>query len=185
MKRSTAKIDESITSLFFVKDSILYWGQDRNYNATKGSVAGCVNGQGRLQTIIKSRHYQNHRILFYIYHGYLPKFVDHIDGNPLNNSIENLRAASRAQNNHNAKLRKDNRLGIKGVSWDRSVNKYRARVRYKGRSHLAGLFKCKECARSAVERLRLNLHKEFSNDGCYATEEAAAKCCKVRHGVKE
>ena len=33
----------------------------------------------------------SHRMVYYLHHGEIPKYVDHIDGDPLNNSISNLR----------------------------------------------------------------------------------------------
>lgn len=45
-------------------------------------------------------------------------FIDHIDGNKLNNSKDNLRIASVSQNNMNVKIRKDNTTGYKNISID-------------------------------------------------------------------
>ena len=70
-----------------------------------------------------------HRAIFFNYHGWWPDEVDHIDGNRYNNDINNLRAATRKQNTQNAKLRKDNVVGIKGISWHKASKKWRIQVR--------------------------------------------------------
>jgi len=57
-----------------------------------------------------------HRIVFAMAANEWPAEVDHIDGDHLNNSPDNLRAACRSQNTRNAATRKDNRSGFKGVS---------------------------------------------------------------------
>jgi len=41
--------------------------------------------------------------------------VDHIDGNKINNSVKNLRWATREENAHNTKMWSSNKSGIKGV----------------------------------------------------------------------
>jgi hypothetical protein len=52
-----------------------------------------------------------------MYHyGKLPKLLDHIDRNRLNNKIENLRPASYTLNALNRNLAKNNKSGVKGVS---------------------------------------------------------------------
>jgi hypothetical protein len=45
--------------------------------------------------------------------------VDHINGSRGDNRIENLRKATRSQTQWNAKTRKDNSSGFKGVSWNK------------------------------------------------------------------
>lgn len=54
--------------------------------------------------------------------------VDHENRNALDNRKENLRDASRAENNQNHKLRKDSTSGISGVNWDKKSAKWRVRI---------------------------------------------------------
>lgn len=64
----------------------------------------------------------------YVY-GYFPDtLIDHIDGNPSNNKLENLRDASNIENCQNKHLQKNNTSGYRGVSYVKSVDKWRAGV---------------------------------------------------------
>lgn len=70
----------------------------------KGKVAGHVNLTGYLRIKILRREYQAHRLAWFYVHGVWPKeFLDHRDGNRLNNAIANLREANAFQNARNAK----------------------------------------------------------------------------------
>ena len=44
------------------------------------------------------------------------KFIDHIDGNKLNNKLSNLRTVARELNARNCKLREDSSSGVAGVN---------------------------------------------------------------------
>jgi hypothetical protein len=70
-----------------------------------------------------------------MHYGYIPSIIDHIDGNPLNNNIKNLRPATEMQNHHNMGISKRNKSGIKGVCWDKSKNKWFARCNFDYKSH--------------------------------------------------
>jgi hypothetical protein len=52
------------------------------------------------------------------------EFVDHINGNPLDNRRSNLRIVTRSQNIANSKVRKDSTSGYKGISWNKSLKKW-------------------------------------------------------------
>ncbi len=66
--------------------------------------------------------------------------VDHIDGNRLNNKLSNLRYATISENSQNAKLSLRNKSGIKGVIFNKVVNKWHARIMIDGISIHLGLF---------------------------------------------
>ncbi len=57
------------------------------------------------------------------------KFVDHIDGNPMNNRLENLRICDKQQNcRHRTILQSNNSSGYQGVVWHKIQCKWNARI---------------------------------------------------------
>lgn len=72
--------------------------------------------------------------------------TDHINRNGLDNRKENLRIATRSENNRNASLRKDNTSGIKGVSFNRNTKKWEVQKKINGRNYHFGSFSEKEIA---------------------------------------
>lgn len=46
----------------------------------------------------KTYNVKGHQFIFYMKHGYIPKLIDHIDENKLNNKISNLRPSDKSLN---------------------------------------------------------------------------------------
>lgn len=71
------------------------------------------------------KHYASGRIIWILMNGSIDESsaVDHIDGNALNNRIDNLRLASMQQNATNSKIKNNNKSGQTGVSFH-TVNGY-------------------------------------------------------------
>lgn len=90
--------------------------------STPGIEAGCV-GLRYFMIGINKKVYRRHQIVFIMHHGYLPKVVDHIDGNSFNDNIENLRDVSQKINCLNRKIDKRNKSGYRGVSIRSDKNK--------------------------------------------------------------
>lgn len=109
----------------------------------------------------------------FLHHLVLPKkpgfTVDHIDGNKLNNTRENLRYATRAQNGTNGKPRK--RPGSPdapvGVTFDKSQGKWRVRVKVDGKTKHVGWFADVNAATFAARNAHLAVNGEFS---CYGRQ---------------
>jgi len=59
-----------------------------------------------------------------MHYGYCPDVIDHIDGDSLNNKIDNMRDGSKGANARNQKLSDSNTSGVTGVSWDGKRNKW-------------------------------------------------------------
>lgn len=131
-----------------------------------GKQAGSMRPDGYVQIFINRSKFFAHRLAFLLMAGEMPRgFIDHIDGDHSNNVWSNLRLATSDQNNSNIKTRCDNTSGIKGVSWHKARQKWRASIGFgKKRVHL-GLFDTIEEAAECYKGAALEFHKEFSNDG--------------------
>lgn len=87
--------------------------------------------------------------------------VDHRDGDGLNNRRGNLREATQAQNCRNARLRKDNRTGVKGVSNVGGSRPFRARIKVHGKTISLGTFATLSEAAAAYAEASQRHHGEF------------------------
>ena len=94
--------------------------------------SGRIMGEGGWSRLVLM-----HRYIMNAKHGEL---IDHKDGNALHNSKSNLRVATKSQNAANSRLRSDNKIGYRGVSWDRSREKWRAYCRPHGKQIHIGYF---------------------------------------------
>lgn len=86
--------------------------------------------------------------------------TDHVDGDGLNNARSNLRPASRAQNNRNSRVQKNNKTGLKGVSPMRS-GRWRARIAVDGKQMALGAYDSPEAAHQAYRDASEKLHGGF------------------------
>lgn len=86
----------------------------------------------------------NHRIAWAIYYGSWPKgYLDHINGDGLDNRISNLREVTKSQNAMNRTVKSDNVTGVKGVSkriMRTGSVKYVANIFLNGKSKYLGRF---------------------------------------------
>lgn len=89
-------------------------------------------------------------------------YVDHIDGNGLNNAKSNLRLCTKAQNGMNRGPQRDNSSGYKGVGWDRSRHKWRAQITVNGKNTFIGRYNTKEKAARAYDKKAKELYGEFA-----------------------
>jgi len=122
------------------------------------------NGKGYLITGFyfeknKQTFIRKHRLVFYTYnHDFdifrrstTDNFIDHINGDKSNNSIENLRIVTNQQNTFNQKA--------KGYTWNIHAKKWMARIHLDGKSKHLGLFESEEEARDAYLKAKEIFHK--------------------------
>jgi len=104
----------------------------------------CQNKYGHVVLNIKSVQYYAHRIVYYLYHGIQDGCIDHIDGNPANNKIDNLALKSHKSNLRNQKLRNTNTSGCMGVY--KYGSNWRSRIKVDGEFLHLGIYNTKEKA---------------------------------------
>jgi hypothetical protein len=109
------------------------WKVTQRGHRKAGDIAGSMTGQGRWRVKINQVTYSAGRLAWVLFHRCEPKGeIDHIDGDPLNNSIKNLRDVTHLQNCQNIKAR--------GVSFDPKRNKWLARICVDGVDRNLGRF---------------------------------------------
>jgi len=118
---------------------------------------------GYLRGWILGQMHRAHRVVYAMHHGVWPSdTVDHANRNRTDNRIENLVDATRAQQQVNRNVQKNNSSGAPGVHFDNKKNKWIARETVQGRRAYLGFYESKE---EAIEAKRNYAHHR-SNPFC-------------------
>lgn len=144
------------------------WRVITNNRMKVGQTAGAMSPRGYIQIMIDRSSYKAHRLAWLYVHGeWPPHHIDHINRNPLDNRIANLRRATNAQNAMNTKLSSNNRSGYKGIWWSARMKKWGAQIGARTRtsscdSKHIGYFPTKEAAVAARRIIMGQLYGEFA-----------------------
>ena len=122
-----------------------------------GDTVGTLAG-GYLSIGIDGKLYRGHRIAWLLTTGSWPdKFIDHIDGDKLNNRWQNLREVTNAENMQNChRARVNSTLGILGVHPSRG--KFCAAITVNGKIKALGRFLTIHEAEMAYRTAKQHLH---------------------------
>lgn len=103
--------------LRYDKETGLLWWKQPKPGRQLGAPAGSKDKKDYIRIMINYRMYAAHRLAWLLYYGEWPKgVIDHIDRDCSNNKISNLRDTDHSTNMRNAKAKKDNKTGVRGIS---------------------------------------------------------------------
>ncbi len=134
-----------------------------------GQVAGSKNGQGYIEIKVDGKSIGAHRIAWMLYYKENPpEFIDHINRDPSDNRISNLRAATKSQNGANRVALSNNNAGIKGCYFVKSKNPnmagaWRAQCRVGKKLHDLGRHKTIELAQEAYNKFASSVFGDYYN----------------------
>lgn len=139
---------------------VFTWRVNR-WRLRAGDQAGFVTVRGRVLIRVDQYAHKAHRLAWFYVHGEWPeKGIDHIDGNPANNRIANLRLTNQSENLQNQRRpHKGNASGYLGVSWVKDRGKWEAKIKHDGRTVHLGRFAAPEDAYAAYLTAKRKYHK--------------------------
>lgn len=120
---------------------VFTWLISPRNNVFIGSVAGRTDRKGYIRISYQKTPYQAHWLAWlFVYNKWPDNEIDHINGNPSDNRISNLRDVTRKQNMENKKIYKNNKSGYSGVTWHSRDKKWQVRIGHYGKRISLGFF---------------------------------------------
>jgi len=116
---------------------------------------------GYISITIDGNEIKAHRLAWFITHGEWPSSViDHINGDPSDNRISNLRDATHKINAENKrKHHKDSASKMLGVCWHKHRSRWQAHLGHNGKTIYLGLHDTPEAAHEAYLSAKRKIHE--------------------------
>lgn len=128
----------------------------------KRPLADIINSRGYAQVEINGKKWLKHRLIWEKFHNIVitdDVYVDHINGDKLDNRISNLRITDNVRNNQNKSKRKDSTQPFKGVQ--RKNEKFSACITIQKKRHFLGTFKTAEEAANAYKQAAKTANRQL------------------------
>lgn len=126
---------------------------------------GATHRDGRIKVKLYGKHYWLHRVAWLLHYKKEPEgIIDHIDGNPSNNRISNLRIVDEMTSQKNRPIQVNSPTACLGVAWLERYGKWRAQICVAKKNYFLGhhatIFDA-AAARKAAE-IMYGFHKNHS-----------------------
>lgn len=131
-----------------------------------GKIAGTTNKQGHIEINFNQKKYQAHRVAWLFCNGRWPDgIIDHINRDPKDNRISNLRESTDSDNMHNRdKAHPINKTGLIGASFRKKTGKWVSQIRVNYKIFHIGVFDTPEEAHMAYMKEKLERHKSYKEE---------------------
>lgn len=145
-------------------EGALYWKKRHNSQIDLGKAAGWLQQNGYHGMRVDGAKYKRHRLVWCFFNGEPGSLeIDHINGIKSDDHIENLRLATRSQNQYNRPALVTNKSGYKGVS-PHECGFWVAQITDKnGYRRSLGRYKTPEEAAAAYADAAILLHGDFAH----------------------
>lgn len=152
-------IETMMDVLRYVPETGEFWWTDKAPKKVAGKLANAKDRLGYVCLKISGKMHKAHRLAWAFVHGKFPDHdIDHINGNPSDNRISNLRLVSHSVNLQNQrKARADSATGVLGVR--KNGSGYRAEIRVGGKRINLGTYPTTELAHIAYVDAKRKHHE--------------------------
>lgn len=149
------------------KTGDFYWRTSPKYNIPAGTKAGCSRANGYVFIGIRGyRQIGAHRLAWVYNHGEIPDGyeIDHINCDPSDNRMINLRLATSSQQKQNKRVQSNSRSGLKGAYYHacHKGKKWRSQIKVDGRYIFLGYYHTAEEAHEAYKAASVHYYGEFA-----------------------
>lgn len=151
----------SVTGLVWIKAR-----QKINIGDNAGTLSIRNDGCKYWFVTINKKTYRAHRVIWELLKGNIPSGmeIDHLDGNGLNNLIENLRLVTRSVNQRNLTIRKDASSPYSGIRYRTDRDCYTAQCHNLEGLRVSKTYSCKVYGREEALNLAVKWRGSFLQD---------------------
>ncbi len=107
------------------------------------------------------KKFPTHKLVYLYHHGYVPDLIDHIDGDYLNNRLENLQELNFQLNTSKATMFSHNSSGYRGVRYRKRDNKWIVNIKVDGKGYYIGQYKDLEYAAEVYNYVSKEIFGEY------------------------
>ena len=143
---------EELNELFHYEDGIIYgkyvpWRRKESNSRVVGKPLGTFTSSGYLVVTFTDKRGGKHmelvhRVIYGLFNNSIPELLDHINRDPLDNHISNLRPADRSLNGQNRGPQSNTKWGLRGVYRNPKNGRFYVRIKLCGKSIYLGVTPC-------------------------------------------